>query len=58
MNEGRKEGRKERTKERTNELAWSAGGKITDFYVHVTVHRNSVSIEVQRDATIHSLLYL
>jgi len=28
------------------------------FYVHGTVHRNSMSINVQQDATIHSLFYL
>jgi len=29
-----------------------------EFYVHGTVHRNSVSINVQQDATIHSLFYV
>jgi len=28
------------------------------FYVHGTVHRNFVSINVQQDTTIHSLFYL
>jgi len=28
------------------------------FYVHGTVHCNSMSINVQQDATIHSLFYL
>ena len=28
------------------------------FYVHGTVHRHSVSINVQQDATVHSLFYL
>ena len=31
---------------------------INEFYVHGTVHRNSVSINVQQDATIHNLFYL
>ena len=31
---------------------------LPDFYVHGTVHRNSLSINVQQDATIHSLFYL
>ena len=29
-----------------------------EFYVHGSVHRNSVPISVQQDATIHSLFYL
>ena len=29
-----------------------------DFYVHGTVHRNSVSISIQQDATIHILFHL
>jgi len=28
------------------------------FYVHGTAHRNFMSINVQQDATIHSLFYL
>jgi len=28
------------------------------FYVHATVHRNFMLINVQQDATIHSLFYL
>jgi len=28
------------------------------FYVHGTLHRNSVSINVQQDATVHSLFYM
>jgi hypothetical protein len=31
---------------------------VNQFYVHGTVHRNSVSINAQQDATIHSLFYL
>jgi len=31
---------------------------IAFFYVHGTVHRKSMSINVQPDATIHSLFYL
>jgi len=31
---------------------------VREFYVHGTVHRNSVSINVQQDASIHSLFYL
>ena len=34
--------------------SWSDRG----FYVRGTVHRNSVSINVQQGATIHSLFYL
>jgi hypothetical protein len=30
---------------------------INAFYVHVSVHRESMSIIVQQDATIYSLLY-
>ena len=32
--------------------------EFVKFYVHGTVHRNSMSINVQQDATIHSLFYL
>jgi len=28
------------------------------FYVHGTVHRNSISINVQQNATFHSVFYL
>ena len=31
---------------------------MNEFYVHGTVHRNSVSINVQQDATTHNLFYL
>jgi len=32
--------------------------RIKEFYVHGSVHRESMSIIVQRDATLYSLLYL
>jgi len=31
---------------------------INEFYVHGTVHHNSMSINVQQDAATHSLFYL
>jgi len=31
---------------------------VNQFYVHGNVHRNSMSINVQQDATTHSLFYL
>jgi len=37
-------------------ISESTSNKV--FYVHGTVHRNSVSINIQQDATIHSLFYL
>jgi len=40
------------------QLEYYNSNGYVEFYVHGTVHSNSMSITVQQDATIHSLFYL